>query len=33
LNNAVYANRSYNNGTQVLLGEPRALELVWRKHF
>lgn len=33
LNNAVYANRSYNDGGQVLLGEPRALELVWRKHF
>ncbi len=33
LNDAVYANRSYNNGSQVVLGEPRALELVWRKHF
>lgn len=33
LNDALYANRSYNNGSQVLLGESRAWEVVWRMHF
>lgn len=30
LNDALYANRSYNGGRQVLLGESRAWELMWR---
>ncbi len=30
LNDALYANRSYNSGRQVLLGESRAWEVMWR---
>ncbi len=29
LNDALYANRSYNSGAQVLLGESRAWEVMW----
>lgn len=33
LNDTLYANRSYNNGSQVLLGESRAWEVIWRMNF